>query len=346
MREISQNEKHHLLQRFPKIELSYETIPHTKVSASYNLCMGIPVGTKCYVWITSYGEEDVCFFMELNKERKISVIKYHPIRDGDIFANGTLFYGTRQGEQTFIIEDVFLCKGIPTKTLLLNERLGFIECFLRDFTCAGLGFYLPVMWYVPIREYPGKKEEDYTPEYIIPKEFENYYPIHHIQYRCLSKVAPYLNVYPAKKGFHSVNTTPTAAVSMELYIPYRYAVFTKPLYKQTAIFKVMADLQFDIYRLFAYGPQKSCVYYNVAYIPNYKTSVSMNTIFRNIKENANLDAIEESDDEEDFENIDPYKYVDLKKSVFMECKFNAKFKKWVPIKIVEPQQKVVHISQL
>ena len=348
MQEISQTEKTGLLQRLPKIELSYETIPHMKVSSDYNVCMSIPVGTKCYAWMTCYGLQDVCFFMEINKERKISKIAYHPIRDGDIFANGTVFYGTRMGQYVFIIEDVFICKGIPTKNLQWSEKLGFIECFLRDFSSDVLKFYLPVIWYI------ASATDTYDCQYMIPKEYENAYNIHHIQYRCLNKTAPYLNVYPLKKGFHSVNTNTAsgaAASSMSAntipcYIPYKNAIFTKPQYKQIAIFKVMADLQFDIYRLFAYGSQKSSVYYNVAYIPNYRTSVLMNSIFRKIKENANLDAIEESDDEDDFENIDPEKYVDLKKSVFMECRFNSKFKKWVPIKIVEPQQKVVHISQL
>ena len=40
--------------------------------------------------------------------------------------------------------------------------------------------------------------------------------------------------------------------------------------------------------------------YKVACIPNYKTSMMMNALFRNIKENRNLDLLEESDDEEEF----------------------------------------------
>ena len=71
----------------------------------------------------------------------------------------------------------------------------------------------------------------------------------------------------------------------------------------------------------------------------------MNKLFRNIKENLNLDYIEESDDEDDFENIREDKYVDLQKTVAMECVFSQKFKKWVPKKIVQGQ-KIVHISQL
>ena len=72
----------------------------------------------------------------------------------------------------------------------------------------------------------------------------------------------------------------------------------------------------------------------------------MNNIFRNIKENKNLDLIEESDDEDDFENTNVDKYVDLNKTVLMECIFHNRFKKWIPIKIVKQPCKVVHINQL
>jgi hypothetical protein len=70
----------------------------------------------------------------------------------------------------------------------------------------------------------------------------------------------------------------------------------------------------------------------IAHIPNYKTSVMMNSIFRNIKENRNLDALEESDDEDEIS--DPgKKLVDLDKCVKMECAFNLRFKRWHPIAV-------------
>jgi hypothetical protein len=59
----------------------------------------------------------------------------------------------------------------------------------------------------------------------------------------------------------------------------------------------------------------------------------MNKLFRNIKENDNLDALEESDDEEEFENELTNKFVYLDKSYKMICQYNNKFKKWLPIKI-------------
>ena len=60
----------------------------------------------------------------------------------------------------------------------------------------------------------------------------------------------------------------------------------------------------------------------------------MNSLFRNIRENIELDYIEASDDEEDFENVSEDKYVDLDKSFTMECLYNNKFKMWVPEKVV------------
>jgi len=66
----------------------------------------------------------------------------------------------------------------------------------------------------------------------------------------------------------------------------------------------------------------------------------MNGIFRKIKENVNLDAIEESDD------VAEDRYVDLTKEVWMEFGFLPKFKKWLPVKIADRHVKVVHIGQL
>ena len=57
----------------------------------------------------------------------------------------------------------------------------------------------------------------------------------------------------------------------------------------------------------------------------------MNSLFRNIKENINLDALEESDDEDEFENISLDKYVDLDKKYVMKLATN--FKSWKPIEV-------------
>jgi hypothetical protein len=334
MTEIISKDRCNLLDRFPKIELSYETIPHTKVSPDYNICVGIPVGTKGYAWLTFHGTADVCFLMEMNKDRNFTKITEHTLTTGSPFATGTLFYGTIVGPAEFVIEDIFYYQSVPVKSTMLSEKLGFLERFLQLYTGA-VTFRCPQMWAI-------MKTQTYDCLYDIPANIPDI-GFHHIQYRCLNTIAPYLNVFPTKKGFAAIVPVIIQPLFM---LPWRQANFTKPQYKQLTVFKVMADFQYDIYRLFMYGSNKSTMYYNVACIPNYKTSVMMNKIFRKIKENDNLDAIEESDDEEDFENVDPEKYVDLQKSVLMECRFHQKFKKWIPIRIVDARQKVAHISQL
>ena len=63
---------------------------------------------------------------------------------------------------------------------------------------------------------------------------------------------------------------------------------------------------------------------------------------QNIKENENLDALEESDDEDEFEDISPAKYVHLNRSHNMLCVYNRKFARWQPLKIEEHQQITKH----
>jgi hypothetical protein len=100
-------------------------------------------------------------------------------------------------------------------------------------------------------------------------------------------------------------------------------------------FFIKPDLQNDIYYLYQLNTTNfEGISKEIAHIPDYKTSVFMNKLFRNIKENNNLDSLEESDDEEEFENIQIDKYVDLNKVLKMRCIFNYKFKKWIPISIV------------
>ena len=61
----------------------------------------------------------------------------------------------------------------------------------------------------------------------------------------------------------------------------------------------------------------------------------MNGLFRNIKENVNLDLLEESDEEDEFENTHLDKFVNLDKTILMECVFLKRFQKWQPVKVIK-----------
>jgi hypothetical protein len=199
-------------------------------------------------------------------------------------------------------------------------------------------FGLPVFWTVNLNdnmtEYPSNISDN------IP------YPIHHIQYRSLNEIMPYLNVNIIRK-IQTQNNYKPLANKIQTGIDYSKKMdLTKPQYKYKTVFQVSADIQYDIYNLFAFGKNNQPVHFGIAYIPTYKKSVFMYNLFRKIRENQNLDYIEESDDEDDFEDTNENKYVDLDKVLLMECFFHNKFKRWIPLRVVDKNTKIVHVSKL
>jgi hypothetical protein len=360
---LSFNQTQSLMKRLPKFELSYETIAHKKVSDTYTLGLAIPNGKKYYAWFSFQRNEDVCYLMELNREKKIGKVStidtlFHPS-----LSLGTLVYGTilepmidldksgdgnqSQNGRVFLVEDIFLFKGVSLVQTPFGEKMGFLHEFMKKSIVQkfsdsdGVVFAMPVMW--------TRKNNDL----LVPSEISAKipYPIHHIQFRELDRVSPFLNVdmNSNKIGlstnphiFESTNDDVNELANVKIAPKYD---FRKPQYQQTTVFQVSADIQFDIYRLYAGDQHGEPVYYGVACIPNYKTSLFMNGLFRNIRESRNLDFIEESDDEDDFQNMHPDKYVDLSKKIMMECIFNMKHKKWIPVNVNE-SKKQVHISKL
>jgi hypothetical protein len=353
--ELCQSQTTQLIERFPKFELSYETISHKKVSSNYNICLSIPIGKKTFAWFTFYNDEDVCYTLELNKEKKITKTTRIETNFKEDLSLGTIVYGTyvldeQSGHQVFIIEDIFYYKGVSLTKYKFIDKLECLEDFIKNTnrkftTYTETVFMLPVLWEVNI-------EDNMECPITIPDNIVNTIPYttHHIQYRACYEIMPYLNVLINRKlnliNIPSEYVKETSKKSYNFNTIQYTMDYNKPQYKYPTIFHVTADVQYDIYHLFAYGKDKNLTYYNIAYIPNYKTSVFMNKIFRKIRENDNLDYIEESDDEDQFQNTDENKYVDLEKSVLIECTFNYKFKRWTPTHIVEKLSKVVHINQL
>jgi hypothetical protein len=112
-----------------------------------------------------------------------------------------------------------------------------------------------------------------------------------------------------------------------------------------AVFKISPQIQTDIYNLFVYKDGKE-EFYDIAFIPDYSTSVLMNKLFRNIKENNNLDLLEESDNEDEFENEKEDRFVYLDREFNMLCSYNYKFKKWVPLKLADKNMKIITLEKV
>ena len=349
--ELSPQHIHDLMRRFPSFELSYETISHKKVSPSYNICLAIPQGKKCYVWFTFHGDKDVCILLDMNREKKITRATIINMEFTNKLELGTVLYGTLIDEDKptkfFVIEDILYYKGIALKRAANQEKLSIMHDFISyvkpPHSNSVMLFTLPVLWKV-------ENKEEYECPASIAETIQDHigYQVHHIQYRCLQETKPYINVFINRKLNFSAAVTQESkkekAVNFDtVEIKYDYS---KPQYKYPTVFQVTADIQFDIYHLFCYGLSNKPIYYGIAGIPNYKTSVFMNSLFRKIKENVNLDAIEESDDEEEFEDMTEDKFVDIQKTLLIECTFNNKFKKWIPMRVVDNSFKIVHVSKL
>ena len=344
---LSFNQTSELTKRLPSFELSYETISHKKVSNEYNITLAIPYGKKAFLWFTYYKTKNVCFLMELGKDKKITNVLIVSDNIPIDLAYGTLLYGCLceipDVRSFFVTEDLLYYQGINTSRQPFNEKFNFLYNLMNDnpdifINNETLYSTLPVFW--TLQENENTIPEKYKD--IIP------YTIHHLQHRSNKRIVPYLNYPWSKNTVPSISKFAPVIPNDLLFIPPELPRFTfsKPQYKEEAIFEIKADLQNDIYHLYAFGKKSERIYCGITYIPNYTTSKYMNGLFRKIKENDNLDYLEESDDEEEFQDIRVDKFVDLKQRFAIKCSFIHKFKKWVPIQKINGQPSIVHIRQL
>ena len=320
---LSQPQISVIQKRLPPFELSYETIAHKKVFDSYDICIAIPGGKKSFAWFSFYNDKNVCYIMEINRDKRITHMYVVEADFDAALSLGTILYGTIvniEGEvesQTktpfFVVEDIYYYKGVLLKQNTFGEKLGYLEVLFQKQLLRNneqLKFFLPFLW--------GRDAK--TTENDILNELEKHrsiipYAVHHLQLRKLNELSPYLNI-----GLNNIlskicnRNEKTERKMQSIKALTEPKDFNKPQYKYPTTFLVTADIQYDIYHLFALGRNKEQIYYDTAYIQNIEKSKFMNSLFRKIRENNNLDYIEESDDEDDFEDISADKYVDLNKN--------------------------------
>ena len=315
-----------VLQDFPKFELSYETMIHKKVHNA-DILLAIPEGKKFLAWFTSYKADNVCFILELNESNNITNVSIVVTSFTDKLALGTIFYGTMfkfNNINCFSIEELYYYKGKSYLSALYSTKLEILRDILKNemsqsaFIPKFTVFGLPLM------------SNDFN---LLLKEIQMLpYKISQIKFRFFdkhnSRKIVYIKYYKPGSQTGTVNGVKKDMLTI-----------TK------AVFKITADIEPDIYNLFIYknGTEE---YYDTAIIPDYKTSVMMNKLFRNIKENDKLDAIEESDDDEDFEDVREDKYVYLDRSFKMNCEYNHKWKRWCPISLASDNDKIISLTQL
>ena len=319
---IPESEICNILKDFPKIKLSYETIVHKKVYDA-DIIFAIPEGKKCFAWFTSYKQNNVCFLLEVGTNKQIINVNICITSFTDVLSYGTILYGTTfkyDNNICFSIENIFYFKGeCVENTSFVNKLTMLHSIFTKHISQVAISNKFVIFG---------------MPFFVKKNEF--------------SKLLNDIETLPYKISslqFHYFNDNKNNLLVMKYYKPgSQYQINSSSQIKH-AIFKITPDIQNDIYFLHIYNNGKY-EYYDIAYIPDYKTSVFMNKLFRNIKENNNLDLLEESDDESEFENNKVDKFVYLDKSFKMNCIFNNKFKKWVPFSVAQKNDKVIQKNQL
>jgi len=283
--------------RFPDIELSYGGLLHKKVHC--DMYQVLPKGKKCILWYTYNETENICYMLSFGRSGNIShITKVHTsFSDSLCYGKGTIISG-----------------------VILNTNN--ISCF----TILDIHYY--------------KGQNISSSRYVNKYEFITHLLSNEINNNVFLKqqiiVASPVLVSSFKEAITHARSLPYEVYGISCIQlsnsrckgVIQYTDKSDPI----AYFRVKAQLRCDIYSLFVGDDKKS---HGIAAITDYKSSVMMNSLFRNIKENRNLDFLEESDDEEEFENISEDKYVDLKKSYIMKCVFVPRFRKWKPIEVIK-----------
>lgn len=295
----------HYIAKLPKFELSYDTILHKKVFS--DIFMLIPKGNKVLAWFTYENENNICILFHLNKFNNFTNIEVIDACFDKILSYGTILYGTyfNYNKHKFITcEDIYYFKGENIQNTQIKYKINILNTIFKSYL----------------------QQKAYTTKFVIFG-------------------MPYMNE-KFQNVYNKIKDIPYEIDAIGCYIVEKTKKIGNLKYIKSTnetIFKVKTNIEEDIYSLYcrSFNNNNDNEFYGYAGIFDYKTSVFMNSIFRNIKENRNLDLLEMSDCEEEFENIKEDKFVNLKKIVYIKCKYNKKFKKWQPFEVVNFGEKLL-----
>lgn len=301
-----------LTENLPHIELFYEQT-YKKV-LNYLIFMVIPKGQKCFIWF----KNNSCIVINLNissisNSRKIYTISNTYLKENNFNkligeGIGTILYGTLFNNNYFAIEDIFYYKNKQVSSDFLN-KLNIINVMLKH------DIYLSqnnnILFGVPFIKMNINTNN-------IDSLNNISYEIDEIKYILNDKVL-YLKYNLNSKIQNDENRNENRNENKNR---------NKNININKKVFQIKATQKSDIYNLYEYNEiTNNYEFYDVAFIPNYKTSIMMNKLFRNLKDHSNLDYLEESDEEDNYIDYDLYYNI--------ECYYNYKFNKWVPSKIIE-----------
>ena len=287
----------------PPFELCYAMDRHRKVVP--DAFVVAPRGDRTLIYFCSEEGEDACYMFKLNRHgRPGRGRRLLACFSSDLCA-GTLLYGvTQQDDKRFICEDVLWTRGERVDRIPLARKIAVWE----DLFERGLG-RAPSALYLDIA---------------LPVWTED---------RAEAEREAAASAYPCRGVFGYAARLPGLR---PLALPGRAgptgggaAVASGAGRRTVAVLIAEALEPADTYDLFGQGelgPERV----GRACIPSLKASVMMNAFLRKIKENSNLDLLEESDEEAEFEDVDADRHLHVGRRVIVRCAYNSRHRGWEP----------------
>jgi hypothetical protein len=330
------------------MKISYEINTYKKVSASGFYI--IPRGKKCIVWLTLYkGAQEAIFFdvdpRDHSKIKFVSIRSIHPSQQfhfDDFQGSGTVLYGTLfnhgpDQQQFFAVENIHVYENACVDHLNVVQKDELLYTLfsksgsspITSTRAVNAPPHVQVVFGVAVKcgTYAEALKVANTPS-IVP------YSVYAIQGRFHTQTDNkyYQNCQSQGGDKHQGGgehpLKPQGGDKHPL----------KPLCGgvNTKLFMVSPQPLVDTYTLRC--PITNAVEPEPAHVGDYKTSVLLNSIFRTVRENASLDAAEESEDEEVFQasqqmHIEGYISSSSPPERAMICTYNYKFKRWVPLRL-------------
>lgn len=323
-----------------EVAIYYETHVHKKFLA--DVYAVIPKGRKCVIWFT----RRQCWMFQIAKRPlhadtrnvlydAVRMIKMPFANESWYSGQGTILYGTCISEKRadvqrrFSVENVhYLCGEKQPDNGALDRFTALFNMYAKETTTTKFSHHFQLFMPIMHTNYNDALRDAMA---------VTTYDVFCIQHRFLTRTCnEFKNVFiqPTAQSTAQSTAQPTPPQDpVSVFFPKQANVVENVKVKvesrpsQKRVFTIRPDIQNDIYYVL-YNPDEPITANTmIAHIPNYKTSVMMNSLFRNIKENRNLDALEESDDE----NEAQVPLVNLEKSLQMTCVFCHRFKRWQPV---------------
>ena len=286
----------------PPFELSYGLDRHRKVEP--NVFVIAPRGKRVLVYFTSSGDGDACYVYGVKQRNAVSGGRRVLACFSHILCSGTLIYGMEvpcgSDGTRIVCEDLLWFQGRRVDRESIQNKIP--------------------MWSALFSRELGTPPSSRYLELGLPVWTESKSDAMQVAHKSSYPTRGVLGYVSHARGMHPVqllnvtsrNNTPTERDG-------------------ALVMEVKAHIEPDTYSLFCQDDRGSRVCIGKAVVSSIETSVMLNRIFRNIRENDNLDLLEESEDDEEFEDIREDRFVDLDRCVRMICRRHERLNAWQPI---------------